>query len=448
MSQPRPPVTPPEPWAFPEPVEHVFPNGLRLLAYDVPGQYVISVRTAIPLPLVAEPRAKEGIATLMARLLDEGTARHTPEEFAELLERKGIALGAGMSESGLGVDLDVPKRHLPDALDLLRQALAEAAFPEAEVQRHVRTRLAEIEQERALAPHRAAREFIATYFDPAERASRPTAGSAETIGAITREDIVAFHQQQVGARGVTVAVAGDLSGVDFVSLVGETLGAWTGAEGRTVTAEEPPRRAPNAARLVIVDRPGSVQTELAVGGSGPDRRVAGWAAYPVLSFVIGGSPTARLDAVLREDKGYTYGIRSSFRPRRRGGLFMTTGSVRADVTAEALRMLVGLLNAAREGFSEEEVRAGVDFLGKTAPGRYATADSIADEAATMALDDLDTTFTTRTLQEMRDLTPADLATAYSRFADGAWTIILVGDASVIAEEVKSLGFGDVAVVPA
>jgi predicted Zn-dependent peptidase len=191
-----------------------------------------------------------------------------------------------------------------------------------------------------------------------------------------------------------------------------------------------------------------VQTEFAVGGAGPDRRVEGWAAYPVLSFVIGGSPTARLDAVLREDKGYTYGIRSSFRPRRRGGLFMTTGSVRADVTAEALRLLVGLLNAAREGFSEEEVRAGVDFLGKTAPGRYATADSIADEAATMALDDLDTAFTTRTLREMCDLTPPDLVTAYARFADGAWTIVLVGDASVITEEVKSLGLGDVSVVPA
>jgi zinc protease len=448
MSERRPPVTPPEPWAFPEPVEHVFANGLRLLAYDVPGQYVISVRVAIPLPLVAEPRAKEGIATLMARLLDEGTTRHTAEAFAELLERMGIALGAGMSDGGLGVDLDVPKRSLPQALDLLRQALAEAAFPEAEVHRHVRTRLAEIEQERALAPHRAAREFIATYFDSSERASRPTAGSADTIAAITREDIVAFHREQVGARGATVVVAGDLSALNCVALVGETLGVWTGAERRAVVADQPPRRASDAARVVVVDRPGSVQTELAIGGIGPDRRVEGWAAYPVLGFVIGGSPTSRLDAVLREDKGYTYGIRASYRPRRRGGLFMTTGSVRADATIESLGLVVGLLNAAREGFTEDEVRSGVDFLGKTAPGRYATADSIADEAASMALDDLDTTFTTRTLQEMRDLTPDDLATAYSRFADGAWTIILVGDASAIAEGVSDLGMGDVSVVPA
>lgn len=448
MTEHRPSVVPPEPWTFPEPLEHVFPNGLRLLAYDVPGQYVISVRAAIPLPVAAEPRAKEGVATLMARLLDEGTTRHTAEAFAELLERKGIALGAGMSDAGLGVDLDVPKRWLPDALDLLRQALAEAAFPEAEVRRHVRTRLAEIEQERAMPPQRAAREFIATYFDPSERASRPTAGSAETVAAITREDIVAFHREQIAARGATLAVAGDLSGLDCVALVGETLGAWTGAGRRAARADQPPRRAPDAARIVVVDRPGSVQTELAVGGIGPDRRVEGWAAYPVLGFVIGGSPTARLDSVLREDKGYTYGIRSSYRPRRRGGLFMTTGSVRADATVEALGLLVDLLDAAREGFTEDEVRSGVDFLGKTAPGRYATADSIADEAASMALDDLDTSFTTRTLLDMRRLTPGDLATAYSRFADGAWTIVLVGDASSIVPGVSGLGFGDVSVVPA
>ena len=112
----------------------------------------------------------------MARLLDEGTAEHTPEEFAELLERKGIALGASVTDGGLGVDLDVPKRRLAEALDLLRQALAEPVFPEPEVERHRKTRLAQIEQERALAPQRAAQEFISTYFDGADRASRPTAG--------------------------------------------------------------------------------------------------------------------------------------------------------------------------------------------------------------------------------------------------------------------------------
>src|SRR5665647_3853953 len=87
----RPEVDAPEPWSFPEAQRSVLANGLGVVSYDIPGQYVISVCLAVPMPLEVEPREREGVATIMARTLDEGTARHTAEEFAELLERKGIA---------------------------------------------------------------------------------------------------------------------------------------------------------------------------------------------------------------------------------------------------------------------------------------------------------------------------------------------------------------------
>jgi zinc protease len=445
----RPAVVPPQPWAFPEPQRHELSNGIRVLGYDVPGQYVVSVRTAVPLSLSSEPRHLEGIAAMMSRLLDEGTARHSAEEFAELLERSGIALGAGVSDSGLSVDLDVPKRRLPEALDLLRQALAEPVFPDAEVRRHLRTRLAEIEQERAMAPHRAAREFIATFFDDSDRAARPSAGTAETISAMGRQDIVDFHARHVGPAGATVVVAGDLAELDVVELLEDSLGRWRGRQpspGRVPSG--PARRADDATRIVLVDRPGSVQSELSVGCAGPDRRAEpGWAAYPVLAFVLGGSPNARIDAVLREEKGYTYGIRSGFRPRRHGGLFLTTGSVRADSTVESLGLLLDLLDGGREGFTEAEVRAGVDFISKTAPGRFATADAIADEAASLALEDLGTEFTTETLRQMQELTPERLEEAYRRYVDGQWTVVVVGDASGYADQVRALGRGEVTVVP-
>ena len=133
----RPGVSAPEPWSFPQAQRGELANGLGVVSYDIPGQYVISVRLAVPMPLDLEPPEREGIATIMARTLDEGTARHTAEEFAELLERKGIALGAGVSDSGLIVDLDVSKRHLREALDLLSQAVREPAFPAGEGSRHV-----------------------------------------------------------------------------------------------------------------------------------------------------------------------------------------------------------------------------------------------------------------------------------------------------------------------
>ena len=83
----RPLVSAPGPWSFPEARRAGLPNGLGVVSYDIPGQYVISVRLAVPMPLDLEPRELEGVATIMARTLDEGTARHTAEEFAGLLER-------------------------------------------------------------------------------------------------------------------------------------------------------------------------------------------------------------------------------------------------------------------------------------------------------------------------------------------------------------------------
>lgn len=456
-TQPRPVVAPPAPWSFPTAQRRVLANGLTVVAYDVPGQYVLSVRIGLPVSLRDEPRAAEGVATITARTLDEGTARHTSAEFARLLERKGVSFGAAMSDAGMSLDLDVVKGNLEPALDLLRQILCEPVFPEAEVARHVRTRLAEIEQERATPANRAAIEFISTYYDANDRASRPTGGARETVSAITRDDVVAFHRSHVVAQGSTLVLAGDLDGLDAFALIEESLGGWSAGDGERAThLSAPATVAPDRARLVVVDRPGSVQSELLVGCPGPDRSVeGGWAPYPVIGFMLGGSPNARIDAILREEKGYTYGIRSSFRPRRSGGLFLTSGSVRGETTVESLRLLVDILNSGSDGFSEKEIRSGVDFIGKTAPGRYATADAIADEAEMMALDGRTTEFTTANLRDLATVDTERVAQAWNRFAAGAgiaaagaagWTIILVGDASAFRAEVEALGLGPVTVV--
>jgi predicted Zn-dependent peptidase len=326
------------------------------------------------------------------------------------------------------------------------------------VARQVRTRLAEIEQERSVAANRAGLEFVRTFYDLGDRSSRPTGGTPETVAAITREDVSAFHAQHVVAAGSTICIAGDLAGLDVTALVEAALGGWQrGPRDRDRYLQHEATLAAHRARIVFVSRPGSVQTEFVIGAPGPDRSVdGGWAPYPVLGFVVGGSPTARIDAVLREEKGYTYGIRSTFRPRRRGGVFLTSGSVRSDSTTESLRLLVEILESGREGFRDKEIRSGVDFIGKTAPGRYATADTIADEAVGMALDGRTTEFTTANLRDLATVDKARVDAAYARFADGAgigvgapglgWTIVMVGDTDEHLTAVRELGLGEVTVV--
>ncbi|MGL5850154.1 MAG: M16 family metallopeptidase, partial [Phycicoccus sp.] len=300
MSVARPLVSPPAPWAFPVPEEHALDNGIRVLLHQVPGQYVLSCRIVVPTSLSAEPAGLEGVASMTARLLDEGTAAHGPEQFAELMERHGMVLGAGASDGGLLVDVDVPQRRLRTAAELVTAALSEPAFPEPEVRRILRNRRAEIEQERASAAHRAGRELARTLWAPGERAAIPIAGTAESVSRLGREDIRLWHERSVGPVGATVVLAGDLTGTDALAVLDSTLGRWSAAGHEPTSRPVAPLPAPDAARVVVVDRPGSVQTEIAVACPGPDRSTPhGWAPHPVISFVLGGSPSARLDAVLR-----------------------------------------------------------------------------------------------------------------------------------------------------
>ncbi len=265
---------------------------------------------------------------------------------------------------------------------------------------------------------------------------------------MSRDDVVAFHRAHVGPQGATLVIAGDLADVDVPQVVAEGLGSWVNPDHVPATPARPPVPAGGATRVVLVDRPGSVQSELSVAAPGPDRSVdTGWDPYPVLSFIVGGSPSARVDAVLREDKGYTYGIRASFRPRARGGSFITAGSVRADATVDALRLLVEILGKARTGFSDKEIRAGVDYVVQTAPGRYATADAVADEASALAIEGLPLDFQTTTLTRMGALDNARLTTAYSDVVTGEWVIIVVGDAGELRDGIESLELGPVTVVP-
>jgi predicted Zn-dependent peptidase len=126
-------------------------------------------------------------------------------------------------------------------------------------------------------------------------------------------------------------------------------------------------------------------------------------------------------------------------------MFLTSGSVRADSTVEALGLLLDILDKAREGFTAEETKAGVDFISKTAPGRYATADTVAEEAAGLSLEGLTTEFTTQNLLALTNVDPATLSAAYDRYITGNWTVIVVGDATPYAEGVRALSRGELTI---
>ncbi|MBT2888101.1 insulinase family protein [Streptomyces sp. McG5] len=440
------------PWAFPAPERTTLDNGLTVLTCHRPGQQVVAVEVLLDSPLDTEPEGLDGLATIMARAFSEGTDRDSAEEFAAELERCGATLDAFADHPGVRLSLEVPVSRLEKALGLLADALRAPAFAEAEIERLVRNRLDEIPHEQANPARRAAKELSRQLFPAGSRVSRPRQGTEETVERIDAAAVRAFYERHVRPATATAVIVGDLEGTDLGALLAGSLGAWQGDAGQPNPV--PPVTADDTGRVVIVDRPGAVQTQLLIGRVGPDRHDRVWPAQVLGTYSLGGTLTSRLDRVLREEKGYTYGVRSFAQvlrstPEGTGAAMLAiSGSVDTESTGPALDDLWKVLRTlAAEGLTDAELDTAVQNLVGVAPLKYETAAAVASTLADQVEQHLPDDFQAR-LYRMMTETGATEATAavVSAFPADRLVTVLVGDASRIAEPVRALGIGEVSVV--
>lgn len=430
-------------WSFPTPAHTRLSNGIGVLTYQLPGQQVISAHLVLDVPLDAEERAVEGVATICARVLDEGTLTHGGEEFPELLETEGAGFGVEVSLAGLQAVLDVPASHLGRAMELFAEAVTQPALADADVNRHVQLRLAEIEQAAANPAQAATIAFRQTVFGAECRAARMNAGEPETVAAVTAEAVRGFHRSQFGPAGASLILAGDFV-TDPVALAERCLGSWRNDEQQRV-AYGPP--VPGSRRVMLVDRPGAVQADVRFGAFGIDRGDPRWAAVSVAGYAMGGAFLSRLNAVLREEKGYTYGVRMNFSPLRSGGSFAVQGSFRTEVTADALRLTRELIQTGSQPFTDAEVADAVNYFVGVSPLRYATADGVSDQVATQLLAELPADYVDQSLAELRRVTPEAATQAYDSLVHlDDLSLVVVGDAEAIADPLRAVGFDDLEVV--
>ncbi|WP_370416884.1 M16 family metallopeptidase [Streptomyces fradiae] len=449
---PQPQAGEAKPWAFPAPERGALDNGLTVLRCHRPGQQVVAVEIFLDAPLEAEPQGLDGVATIMARALSEGTDQHTAEEFAAELERCGATLDAAADHPGVRVSLEVPVSRLPKALGLLSEALIAPAFVETEVERLVRNRLDEIPHETASPARRAAKQLSKELFPAASRMSRPRQGTEETVAAIDAAAVRAFYDAHVRPAAATAVVVGDLTGVDLDQVLADTLGAWSGKPA--APRPMPPVTADDTGRVVIVDRPGAVQTQLLIGRVGADRHDSVWAAQVLGTYCLGGTLTSRLDRVLREEKGYTYGVRAFGQVLRSDGegngasMLAISGSVDTPNTGPALDDLWKVLRTlAAEGLTDAERDVAVQNLVGVAPLKYETAASVAGTLADQVEQHLPDDYQAHLYARLAATgTVEATAAVVNAFPVDQLVTVLVGDAAQIAEPVRALGIGEVSVV--
>ena len=438
----RPDVAPPAPWSFPVPERAALANGLDVLLFHRPGQHVISAGLVLDLPLGVEPRGLEGVATLALRCLDEGTHTHPGLSFSEALESEGAALAASAGLSATQVFLDVPARRLERALPLLAEAVIEPTLAAADVERHRDLRLAEIEQARANSAQRAGLEFRRATIDPASRAARAAGGEADSVAAITPGDVRRFHATHYGPGPWTLILAGDFA-ADPLPAIEAAFGGWSVAT--PAVAHERPAAAPP--RLLVIDRPGAVQADVRIGRLGIGRGDPRWAALQIGTFALGGAFLSRLNKVLREERGYTYGVHVVNQPFREGGLSTLQGSFRTEVTGAAVAEALALLDVTSAPFTPSEISDAIAYAVGVAPLRYATASGVTEQVAGLAAAGLGPEYVDGYTQALRGVTPETATAAVGELLPpSGLTVVIVGDAAVLVEDLARAGVGDAEVL--
>lgn len=422
-------------------------NGLTLLAAHVPGRALLAAQLVLPGGAASEPAELAGVTALTGRALSEGTERHDALEFIEAAERLGAELHAEASWEALSCSLEVPKSRFGPALALLAEMALEPRFPPDEVARLREERLNDLLQARADPRRRAERVFPETIYAPDSAYSRPLGGIDETVRPIERDAVAERHTELLREGPPTLVVAGDLAGLELASLVEERFAAWRAAVGRPEDADARPH--PDGPRVVLVDRPGSPQSELRIGHIGLPRRTPDFHALSVLNALLGGTFGSRLNRLLREELGYTYGIHSSFEMRRSAGPFAVRTGVETAVTVSAIVETLGVLRRIREAEVEpRELQVVRDYLVGVFPLRFEGAAPVANALAGLAIFELPDDELDRYRPAIAAVEAADVLEAARRHIrpDDA-SIVIVGDAARIEQQLRDAELGTLIIVP-
>jgi zinc protease len=385
------------------------------------------------------------VAALTAQLLVTGTRRLDASGFAEATERLGIEVSSESSWDSARASFQALPEHVEAGIELLAEMMREPRLDESEFERLRGERLNEILQSRS-DPGRLAEEmFLRHVFDEATPYRRLSAGTPETVHAISLDAVRAHHATHWLPGGAHLVVAGSIEPEAIMRAAQMRLGDW---EGTGPGHREIAPRAGGGRRVVIVDRPGSVQSELRMGHLGIERTSPRYFGAIVMGALLGGVFGSRLNLRLREELGYTYGARAGFDPRRAAGPFSASAAVQTEVTGDATREMLAQLERIREAAPEMgELREVRDFLVGVFPLRFETTGGVAGAMEPVAVYGLPDDYWHTYRTNLEAIGPDEvLAAARDLVRPDKVLILAVGDASRIRGELEDEALGPLEVV--
>lgn len=442
-----PPLGPDPSFAFPEIRKHSRSNGLRVWTAEHREVPLVSFLVLLPVGSSWDPPERPGVAALTGDLLDEGSGSLNALEVHEALARIGAQLETEVGSDATLLELTLLERHAARGLELLSDMVLQPRLEQRDFDRVRDLRLNRLVQLRDTPSAVADRVFAELLFKGHPYGHLPI-GTEGSLRGMTLREVTAFHARAYRPAATTIVAVGDGSHEQLASLVVAAFDKWTSPEaaggpapGAAGVAAAPPA----AARVAVVNRAAAAQSELRIGHIGPPRATPDYHALLVLNMVLGGQFVSRINMNLREDKGYTYGARTSFDFRRAPGPFVLQASVQSDATADAVREAIGELRAIRgeRPVTREELETGRAALTRGYPRNFETADQIGRAAVQLALYDLPEDYFTTFVPKVLSLTADDITRAAATHLDPSRLLtVVVGDREKIGPSLHRLELGE------
>ncbi|MDA3646247.1 insulinase family protein [Saccharopolyspora indica] len=431
--RPLPPLGEPRTGRLPATADTVLSNGLRVIAARHGVVPMVELRLRIP--FAGDDPKHPARAEVLAETLLTGTERRSRVQMDTDLAAVGGDLNAVVDPERLSVYGNALATGLDTLLDVLADALTGAAYLDEEITGE-RGRLVERIAVARSQPRVIAREELQRhrYGDHPFVREVP---AAEDVAAVTAEEVRALHPEAVLPRGSVLVLVGDIDPEQTVATVERILGGWQSERSATALPSLP---VVQGGDVKLVHRPGAVQSQLRLSAQALPRTDPQYPALQIANLTFGGYFSSRLVENIREDKGYTYGAHSSFEFTPGNGTLLVDADTASEVTAAALlETRYELARLALVPPTESEVESARQYAIGGLLTSTASQSGMASTLVALAVAGLAQEWLVEHPERLREVTVEQVAEAAKRLAPTAFTGVVVGDADVLADQLRLLG---------
>lgn len=427
--------------SIPEISKSVADNGLEIYTMEHNELPIVSFAMRIDGGAWLETDGKYGVASLLADLMNEGTANKTPEELEDAIGLLGASIRFDANIDSISVVGTTLARNYQPTMKLLTEMLLEPRFDPKEFERLKAKQLNSIKQSEASPLSVASRAFYSQIYGNQHRAGIPVGGTSESVEAITLDDVKAFYSKALSPKNTALHVVGYINHEQVKSGVKSLATGWKGNQITLPQFNQP--KSFDSPKVFFIDIPSAKQSVIIAGKRGLRGDDPDFYPFTVAQNRLGAGGSARLFQTLRIEKGYTYGAYSSITKARYIAPFFAYSQVRANVTLESLQIFKDLIGNYDETFTQDDLDTTKNLLLKRSTREYETIGNLLTMLNEVSKFDLPFNFVEEEQAQLKAMTVEDAKNIYHKYANEQEMIyVIVGDAATQLERVKAFGYGD------